>query len=333
MSIFIGRKVNIGLGIEATRGTAVVAQGWFPKMDFSVEDQIESVVDDASIGIIEDAQTQEVTKKKSAAMISGRITDIRFGLVLMALMGTDTKTTTSGESAVYDHTFSILESAQHPSLTVVVSEPNATGSSSLSYALSMLDQLDINFGVGVWATFKAQFIGNANTTASSTPSFSAENAFNPQYATVKVASSLSGLSGASAINVRSGSLTFKLNVEDDPTIGNLAVVDRYNKQFQITGQLVLTYNARTYIDTDMLGDALVALQLNLINTAVTIGSTSNPTVQISLAKCKITEVARTNKNNDVMLQTIKFKAYYSMSDSQMVAILLRNTQSAAYAHA
>jgi hypothetical protein len=330
MSVFIGRKLNIGIGKEATRATPVASSYWLPKMDFSVEDQIEIVVDDSSLGIIEAAETQEITKKKSAIMVSGRITDLSFGVILSALMGTDTKTTTSGESVVYDHTFSILETAQHPSLTINVSEPNATGSSSLVYALCMLDQLDITFGVGAWATYKAQFIGNANVTGSTTPSFATEHGFNPQYATFKTASSLSGLSGASAISVRNGSITFKKNVEDDPTIGSLAVVDRYNKQFQVTGELVLTYNARTYIDTDMLGDAVVAMQLNLINTGVTIGSTSNPTIQISLARCKITEIARTDKNDDIMLQTIKFTAYYSISDSQMVGILLRNTVSTAY---
>lgn len=330
MSVFIGRKLNIGLGKESSRGTAVAASYWYPKTDFAVESKIDTVVNDASLGIIEDASTQEVSKKWAQATLGGLVSDTRFGLILMAALGTDTKTTTAGETTVYDHTFSVLESAQHPSLTLVVSEPNASGSSSLNYTNAMLTSLEIDFAVGQWATFKAGFDASIGATASSTPSFSAENHFNPQYCTVKLASSLSGLSGATAINIRSAKITINKNVEDDPTIGSLTPADRYNKQFVIEGEMVLVYNDRTYIDTDMLGDAATAIRLSAINTGVTIGSTSHPTLQIDLAKCKITEVARTNKNNDVMLQTIKFKAFYSTGDSQMISVLYRNTVSTAY---
>ncbi len=328
MSVFIGRKFNIGMGKESVRGTGVAATYWFPVMDFSVEDKIAVVVDESSRGIIEDATQQEVTLKYMEATLGGRITDQSFGLILMAAFGTDT--VGAVETGVKDHVFTILESAQHPSMTIVASEPNASGASSLSYALSMLDQLEIDFAVGQWATFKGTFRGNANAAASSTPSFLSENAFNPQYCKAYFAASYGALSGASAVNVRSAKIVIKKNVEDDLTIGNLSAADRYNKQFAVDGEMVLVYNSRTYIDTDMLADLLQAIRLQAINTGVTIGVTSHPTLTVDFAKCKITEVARTNKNNDVMLQTIKFKAFYSVSDSIMLQVTLRNTVTAAY---
>ena len=328
MSIFIGRKFNIGMGKESARGTGVAATYWFPVMDFSVEDKISVVVDGSSRGIIEDAISEDITQKYSLATLGGRITDQSFGLILMAALGTDTPGAV--ESGVKDHVFTLLESAQHPSMTIVASEPNASGASSLSYSLSMLESLEINFAVGSWATYKAQFRGNANAAASSTPAFITENAFNPQYCVAKFASSYSGLAAASAVNVRSAKITFSKNVEDDQTIGNLAAVDRYNKQFQIEGEMVLVYNTRTYIDTDMLADLVQSIRLIATNTGITIGAASNPTLTIDLARCKITEVARTNKVNDVMLQTIKFKAFYSITDSLMTSITLRNTVTSAY---
>lgn len=394
MSVFIGRLFNIGIGKESTRGTAVVATNWVQKTDFAVEDKIETVIDDSTIGVIEDAQSQEITKKYSEGSIAGRITDQAFGVLLMAMTGTDT--VGAVESGVKDHVFTLLESAQHPSLTIVASEPNATGSSSLKYALCMLDSLNVHFEVGKWATFKATFRGNANGTAASTPSFLAENAFNPQYCVIKVAPTYAGIAGTltatgtaastvhvtglsintnllqvgmtvsgtnvpagatvalivsstafdlsvastgaigtltfggATINTRVADLTIQQNVEDDPTIGNLAVVDRYNKQYVITGTLTLVYTDRSYIDTVMLGDAIKAIRLIATNSGVTIGAVSNPTFTLDMARCKIQEVARTNKSNDVMLQTIKFKAYYSVSDSLMTKITLRNTQTASY---
>jgi hypothetical protein len=194
----------------------------------------------------------------------------------------------------------------------------------------MLSSLQVDFAVGAWATYKAQFTMNTNAAASSTPSFTAENAFNPQYCKAYFATTYGGLSAASAVNVRSAQITISKNIEDDTTIGNLSAVDRYNKQFVITGQMVLVYNDRSYIDTIMLGDTVKAIRLKMANTGVTIGATSNPTITIDLARCKITEVARTDKNNDVMLQTIKFKAFYSTSDSLMTKITLRDTVTAAF---
>lgn len=394
MTVFIGRLFNIGIGKETTRGTAVAPAYWVQKTDFAVEDKIETVVDDSTIGVIEDAQSQEITKKYSEGSIAGRITDQTFGLLLMAITGTDT--VGSVESGVKDHVFTILESAQHPTLTISASEPNASGASSLQYALSAIDSLNIHFEVGKWATFKATFRGNAKATGSTTPAFVAENAFNPQYCAVKIAPTYAGLTGTltatgtaastihvtglsintnllqvgmtvtatnlaagativaivsstafdlsvattgaigtmtfgpATINTRVADITIQENVEDDPTIGNLAVVDRYNKQYAITGTLTLVYTDRTYIDTIMLGDAVRALRLIAANTGVTIGATSNPTITVDFARAKVQEVARTNKSNDVMLQTIKFKAYYSVSDSLMTKITLRNTVTSGY---
>lgn len=328
MSVFIGRLFNIGLGKEGTRGTAVAATAWFAKTDFSVEDKIKSVVSEGSMGIIEDANTQEITQKYADGMIAGRITDLGLGLLLSAALGTDT--VGAVETGVKDHVFTLLESAQHPSMTLVVSEPNAQTTASLSYPLAMLSSLQIDFAVGAWASYKAQFTMNTPSTASATPAFTDENAFNPQYCIMKIASSYSGLSAASAISVRSASITLTKNIEDDTTIGNLSAVDRYNKQFTIEGNAVLVYKDRSYIDTIMLGDLVKSIRLQAINTGVTIGAASNPTITIDLARVKITEVARTDKNADVMLQTIKFKAFYSITDSLMTKITLRNTQTSAY---
>lgn len=306
----------------------VAATYWIQKTDFAVEEKISTVVDDAAIGVIEDAQSQEIAQKYAEMSFGGRITDQTFGLLLMATFGTDT--VGAVETGVKDHVFTMTQSATHPTLTVVVNEPNATSSSSLSYGLSMIDSLNMHFEVGQWATWKATLTGNAPSTASSTVAFVAENGFNPQYCTVKLATTYAGLGAASAINARMVDITIQKNLEDDVTIGNLAAVNRYNKQLVVTGSIQLVYADRSYIDTIMLGDLVRAMRITAANTGVTIGTTSNPTLTIDLARCKIQEVARTDKNNDVMLQTIKFKAYYSVSDSLMIKATLRNTVTSAY---
>lgn len=394
MTVFIGRQFSIGIGKEATRGTAVAASYWVQKTDFSVEDKIATVVDDASIAVIEDAQNQEITQKYSEGSIGGRITDQTFGLLLMAVYGTDT--VGAVETGVKDHVFTVAQSAQHPSLTVVVNEPNATGANSLSYPLAMIDSLNIHAEVGKWGTYKATWRANTPTTSTPTVAFTSENGFNPQFINAQIAPTYAGLNGtltatgtaASTVHVTGlsintnllqvgmtvtgtnipagatiativsstafdlsvastgaasaytfGAATFSArmvdinitpNTEDDTTIGNVNAVDRYNKQFVVEGSFEIVYKDRSYIDTIMLGDQNKALRLLMKNTAVTIGTTSNPTLTVDMALVNLTEVARTDKNNDVMLQTIKFKAFYSVSDSLMSKITLRNTVTAGY---
>jgi len=395
MSAFIGRLLNVGLGKESTRGTAVAATAWMPKTDFAVEAKVDVAVIDQSIGIIEDATTQEVVKKYATLDISGVASDIRLGMLLMAAFGTDT--VGAVETGVKDHVFTILESAQHPSYTIAVSEPNAQTSASLNYVLAMLSSLEINVAVGQFATFKASYTANIGTPASATPSFGAENTFNPLYCTVQVAPTYTGIAGTltatgtaastvnvtacsinpqtnlrvgmgvtgtnvpagttiaaivsstaftlsaattgavgtmtftpATINTRSAKIVIKKNTEDDPTIGNLSPIDRYNNQFVVEGEMVLVYQDRSWIDTYMVGDTLTGMRILLKNTGVTIGTTSNPTLTIDLAKVKITEVARSNKNDDIMMQTIKFKAFYSTTDTLMIKATLRNTQTTTY---
>lgn len=329
MTYFIGRKFNVGIGKESTRGTAVAASYWLPKMECAVEDKINFVMDENSIGVIEDANTQDITGKYSEGSVAGRITDSGFGLILLASLGSETATTLV-QTGVYDHVFGVLESAQHPSLTVAVSEPNAATSSALRYALSMIDSLDIEFEINKYCNYKFGFRGNTAATATNTPSYTAENPFLPQHGVVKFASSLAGLGAASAINLRKCILSIKKNIEEDWTIGSVAAAERLNKQFQIEGSIEIVYADRSYIDTIMLGDLAKAMRIQAVNTAVTIGASANPTLTIDLAKVKLTEVARNNANAEITLQTIKFKAYYSLSDTSMITATLRNTVTSAY---
>lgn len=393
MTKFIGRKFNIGLGKESTRGTAVAASYWYPKMDFSVEDMVDTVIDTSSIGVIEDSNSSDIVKKYAEGSLGGRITGTGFGLILMATFGTDTKTTTAGESAVYDHTYSILETAQHPALTISVTESNAT---NLRYPLAMVESLQITAEINKYAMYKVSFRANTPTTSANTASFTAEDIFLPQHGTVKISPTLTSILGTltatgtaastvnvtalsintnliqvgmtvtgtnvpagatvaaivsssaftlsaattgamgtitfgvPAINIRKFDMTIQKNLEDDQTLGNVSAVDRYNNQFGVEGSFEIVYDDRAYIDTIMLGDLAKAIRITMANTSVTLGTASNPTLQFDLYKVKIQDVARNNKNDDVMVATIKFKAFYSISDTAMIAALLRNTLSSAY---
>ena len=330
MSYQIGRKFSIGIGKESVRGTAVSASFWLPKMSISVDDKINVAIDDSSVGVIEDSQGQDIVGTYAEGSIEGRVNDTALGLLLLATLGTETSQAAhSGETIVYDHIFNVNESAQHPCLTFVASGPNE--STGVAYALGMIDTFEFNMEIGKYAMYKVGFRANKNASVSASPSFSAtENVFLPQHGVVKFASALAGLAAASAITLRKVSMSIKKNIEDDMTIGSLAATDRPNKQFAIEGTVELVYQDRSYIDTIMLGDLQKAMRISAVNTAVTIGSAANPAIQFDLAKVKLTEVARKIENNGLVIQTLKYNAFYSMADAKMITATLVNTRSSAY---
>lgn len=327
MSKTIGRKFSVGLAKETSRGTAVAAAFWIPKMEVSVDDRINYAVDDSSIGVIADAIGQDITGKYSEISIAGRVYDKSFGLVLLSALGTETSSTLVA-TGVYDHLFNVLESAQHASLTVAAVDPN--GGSGLRYTLAMMDQLQIDFEVGKYLTYKADMRANTAAAGSNTAAFVAENGFRPQDGIIKFAANLAGLGAASAISVKRGSISIKKNIEDDFIIGSVAAADRLNKAFMVEGTLELLYDDRVYIDTDMLADLVQAMRIQFINTSVTIGTASNPTITFDMGAVKIQEVSRKISNNDLITQVVKFKAFYSIADSMIFKATLRNTQSAVY---
>lgn len=325
MAKLIGRKYSIGIGKESTRGTAVAATYWLPRMELSFDDKIEYATDETSIGVIADAQGHDITKKLSEGSLTGRIADTSFGMWLLGVYGTSSAP--ASILSAYDHTFSILESAQHPVFTIAVAGANE--STGLRYALSSVDNLEVNFELGKYAEYKVGFRGNKNAAGANTPAFTAENIFMPQHGSVKFAVNLAGLGAAGPIQIKKANIKFSKNIEDDQVIGTLDPIDRLNKQFSVEGSMELMYEDRYYVDTLLIGDLQKALRIAFTNSDVTIGST-NPAITFDFAKVKMTEVARNITNNDLMIQTLNFKAYYSIADSSISTCVLRNTRATQY---
>ena len=330
MSYTIGRKFSVGVAHETTRGTYKAAEYWLPKTALTLDDSIDYVTDDSSVNTISDADNQEITSTRSKGSLTGLVSETTIGVFILATLGTETSHGVhSGETTVYDHVFTVAETAQHESLSFSVSGANE--STGLAYSRSVVDQLEFDIEVEKYITYKVDFIGDKNASQTTTPAFqTTEYHFRPQDGVVKFASAQSGLTGASAIKVRKAIVTIKKNVEEDLNVGSTTATDRVNKQFSIDGSLELVYNDRTYIDTDMLGDLAQAMRISAVNTTVTYGVAANPAIQIDLYKVKLQEVARKIDNNSIITQTVKFKAFYSLPDAKMAVITVTNQKSSAY---
>ena len=322
MTKFQGRRFNIGVGRESTRGTARAVQRWLPTTELTIDEKVEMAKEESVYGVIENQTDADVVKTFAEGSIAGLVDDQAIGYILYGALGTVSTGTITDSS--YTHTFTVAQSAQIQSLTLTASEPNAQTTASLIYPLVAIDSLDLDFEVGQYPTYSASFTSNVSSATSATVSYTAPNNFRPQDGEVRIATTYAGLASGTSYAVRRASISISKNVEDDHNIGSTTVTDRLNKQFAVTGSLEIVYDARTNI-TELLANATRAIQIKFTNTNVLIGASTRPTITIKLAKVKLTEVARNLGKDDIVMQTINFEAFYSLSDARMIDIALVNT--------
>ena len=320
--IFVGRKSDIGIAKEAVRGTPVPATFFVPQMNLTLDEQIQQVIDEVSVGRIEDSVDANVTEKFVEGTLEGRISVESMGLLLLAAIGVDTPSADTPEAGVHTHAFSVKNDAQHPSLTFSLKEPN----SSKTYPLGMITSLEIEVALNQYAQFTVGIRARAGTVATITPVYTEadeKKIFLPQHGTFKTAADLAGLGAGTEFKIRNFTITIDKNVEDDQVIGDLSPNDILNKQFSIEGSVELLYRDSTFVD-ELLADTKKAMRITLENTDITIGATTNPKLEIDLANVKFGEVTKPLANDDIIIQTISFKAHYDISDAKMLDVTLIN---------
>lgn len=194
MSKGIGRLISCGIGKETTRGTAVSATYWLPWSDLTADEKKDWAVDSQSYGIVEDNVNISQVKKMMQGQITGNVHDTTFGLILLGMLGNlVSHNTHSGESVVYDNVYSVQQSAQRQSLTILRDDP--IGGQDYSFALGVLHKLDINIELKKFISYVAAFKALSGTTTTTTPSTTSENRFLPQHAAIKFAPTYAGLQG------------------------------------------------------------------------------------------------------------------------------------------
>jgi hypothetical protein len=314
-SKIIGRQSQIGIGKETTRGTVVAPTYWVPFNDLTIDQKIESVFDAQAYGIIEDSVAMYLTKLWSAGSITANLYDHSFGLVLYSLLGTLTSHSThSGETTVYDNIFNVAESTQHQSLTFAFHDPGS--GQDYAFPNGVVSKLEINYALKQFVQYTATIMAMKGTSESSyTPSTTSENVFLPQNLTLQIAST--------TYAVKSAKLTIDQNIESQDVLGSTSPADFLTKEFHVEGQLEIILNGNTFV-ADLIAGTAVDINLALVNSAVTIGSATNPALTLDMPQCYLTEVSTPRKVKDLVYATIKFRAVYSTSSSYMLKATLTN---------
>jgi len=326
----IGRLVSWGYAKEATRGTAQSsASAWSPWDALDFDEKGDNVKQDQAVGVIEDTSAQYRVKNYADGSFKMPLTDQSSALLLLAMFGGQSVSTVA--TGVYAHTFTVGESAQHPSLTFFIHDP--LGGTDYSYANGVVHKLDIDSELKKFVQLSVSCRAQKGVSQSSfSPSIISENRFIPQYATFKYATSVSGLSGATPIALKNYKISINANIEDQDVLGSVAPADFLNKEFTVSGTLDAIYQNISDFKSPFLATPNVAQAMSITwaNTDVTIGSASNPTLAITMPQVYFTDLGIKKSPKDTIYQSLKFEATYSLLSSYMIQAVLTNTVSGTY---
>jgi len=324
MSKGIGRLMQFGIAKETVRGTPEAgAAYWIPFSELDFNEKFTLVNDEQSRGIIEDAVGQSKVKEWSEGSVKAPIGDKHFALILNSVLGAlSTGANADPSNQVKDHTITVAQNSQHQALSLFIDDP--LSGQDYKHGNGMIPSLEINYELNKFLDYSLNLKAKKGLVAALTPSATAENRFLPQHVVFKLAATYAGLGAASAMNIRSMSIKFEQNIEDDNVLGSVAPGDFLNKQFAVTGTLEALWQNETDYKQAALLTTAKAMRIDLKNTDVTIGTAANPEVRIDLAKVIFKEITRPVKTNDLVRQTLSFKASYSISDALMVSALVTN---------
>jgi hypothetical protein len=297
-------------------------------VSFGFSDVPLKALSEASFGGIWGGDQSPKTLESAEGDIEIELGDVSIGTILYALLGTYSKTGPTDTTA-YTHNFSLLNSNQHPSLSLHIIDPIG----QLLFEMSMIDKLvlkiELNRIVSVSVSFKSK--GSA-TSSGQTASYVAEKKFVGRNLTFKVAATTASLAAAAKVSLKSLTLTIEKNADVQSVLSSVQPNDIVNKRFNITGDIELNYEDRTWLDYLKNGD-YKAVRIALTHDDTITGAASTKySLTLDLSKVSFDVWSPNFAMDDVVTQKLTFNALYDagLNNNVINACTLINGQSGSY---
>jgi len=323
MAKYIGRRVSVGLGKEATRGLGVAAAQTIPKTNLTFEDKTNKARSGESFGNISGNGSQAIVAGRFAeGALEGDINVNSFGLLMLAAFGAES--VAAAYTSAYKHTFTLDNTNQHKTLSIHVEDPIG----DTQFKGCMVDTLEIDVTPEEIVKFTCGLKGRKGNAGTYTPAPAADYKFVGRDLVLKIAAATTDLAAATAVSVKALKVTINKNAEYDWVNGTLEPEDILNKQFTIQGSITLNYEDRTFRDY-MTNGTTKALSIKLVNSRDEIGTAGTPSFYLELPVVDFSEWESQRGNDDIAGQTINFTALYDVANSRLISdCYLENTVAA-----
>lgn len=317
---FIGRRDSVGVGKETTPGTSVAPAYWQRHLKLALDQKTTRAENTSAMGRIEDINDSLVTEQWSEGSINGKVTDSTIGLFLLNMFGTVTPALHSGETTVYDNTFTVGQTNVPPTLTFCRSNPVVTR----RYAYGVLQDFELDVKTGDWCQFTSTLVAKAGATGSDSVAFVSENEFTAKHVTVKVATNTAGLTGASALQLKSLKLKISRKTDRFTPFGQIDPIAFDTNSWGVTGEMVLRYTDTT-LEALGIANTRQAMSIALVNNDVTIGSGANPSLTFTAPKVRLMPITLDDDLDKPLNQTVQFTCEFDTTTSSMLSAVLTNT--------
>ena len=314
----IGRELEVGFGVEETRGTPQgTAEKWLKNVTANIIERSEKAIDDNSHAVLEDSDQSRVVKKWIEGDIEGIVHVDPIGYLFLNIYGADVDSDLG--SGAYQHIFNVAQNIQHPSLSIFAKDGSVQ---QLVFDNGMVNTLELTAAVDDFVRFTANFMGKATTDNSDTPAYTNEYDFVGCDITVKIADTEAGLPAADAKKVKELSINWDQGLIPDHILGSCTPDDIYNAKMSIEGELTLNFDDEVFKDL-FLADTAKYMEISIVGTA-DIGGGENPTITILLYKVQIQDWTRAGANDELVTQVVSFKAFYNETDDKQSQVTLKN---------
>jgi hypothetical protein len=319
-----GTQTNVGIGIEATPGTAVAATH-FPKWsELSLQGVAEKEMLTSQRGVRNMTSDSMIKRKFSRGSLgfvpNGDIAPIFFYL------GLGSKATSGPTDGTYSHTFTVQNAnASMKTATILVEDG---GTVTERYANCVVNTLELSVSDS-YARMTAQMLGGYPDTGTVTESFAQENEYAYHQMTVKFGTSLSNAAGNSATPLKSFNLSINNNVlvdeaflsgSNQPAAGGFVA-----GRFQATGSYSLHFESTTELDkykANTKNACIVAF-----TGAVTGGGTTPESITIKLGRLVLTGEPKQYQLDGLTILTQEFEVEYEATDKEVQVVVVNDTAS------
>lgn len=318
MAEIIGRQIQVGIGVETTRGTAVTtADKWVKKVTANIVPRTEKIVDDTTRGVLEDSQGARVVRQWFEGELAGVLHADVFGYLLYNLYGTVSSSNVAG--SVYSHDFSLQQSIEHPTLSFF--RKDGTVNQDV-FGGGMISTLEVSASTDDFVRFTANVMAKTGATNSDTPSYDTEYDFIARDITVKIASSEAGLSGATAVPLKTLSIRYDVGAIPDYVFGAKTPADIYNAMMGIEIEFTKNYEDTTYEDLYN-ADTYRYMQVTIEGEA-DLGSSNYPTIDWIFNRVQVQDWNRSGDANSLVEETVVLKSFYNGTDGEQSTVTLQN---------
>ncbi len=314
MTLWIGRTEAIGIGLESSRGVGVAPTYWLNPLSFSFADKPTRALSEASFGGIWGGDQAPMTLSHAEGSMEVELGDKHFGVILTALFGTKA-TTGPTDTTAYSHAFSLENTNQHDTLSIHTKD--AIG--SLQYVMAMINSFEMKIEPNKIITYTVDLLAKSSRDASSyTPSYGAEKKFVGRNLSFKLAATTASLAAATKIKLKSLTLKVDKNAEVQATLATVQPADIVNKRFSISGEFVLDYEDRTYLNYVNAG-SYKAIRIDLTHDDTITGAASTKyQFTLDLSKCSIVAFEPDFGLDNIVTKKRTFNALYDAGGNNNV---------------